>query len=447
MSWARRLLNTAYVGARARIERGVPFWPPERIEWLQRRRVRAMVRHAYDTVPFYRRAMDERGLAPRDLQTAADLARLPLVDDVALRRNPEQFVSTRYKEGMREVFNTTGAHSHAVKRVYCDRADVLMRLAYSERDRAVLARLAGRGWGQRQLYILPAVSAPLKRRALWDAQLLVPARLAERQYLAHDAPLDDVLKALDAVRPQVVFSLGSYADYFARCLAERGLSVAGPGVWMYGGDMLSPVGRQMLESRAGCRVYSTYQALEAGRLGFQCERCQGFHLNVDLCTVRLIDEAGRTVPAGEPGEVVISNLHNRAMVLLNYRLGDRAVMSGEPCPCGRSLPMLEQLQGRLGEEIRLPDGRRVQGPELEILFAEELRVTLQAQCSQPAPGRLHWRIVPFSTIDREALRRRLLAKARSTLGEGLEMEIEFAKEVARAPHGKSQRIVPPPERE
>src|SRR5687768_6675992 len=79
VSTARRAFNTAYLAALSARERRVPFWPAERIAALQRRRLRAMVRHAYATVPFYRRALDERGLRPEDFTSAEDLARLPLI--------------------------------------------------------------------------------------------------------------------------------------------------------------------------------------------------------------------------------------------------------------------------------------------------------------------------------------------------------------------------------
>jgi len=72
----RRFVNTAYVASLAYLERSVPFWPIERIEHLQRHRLRSMMQHAYDTVPFYRQVMDERHLRPRDFKNVTDLSAL-----------------------------------------------------------------------------------------------------------------------------------------------------------------------------------------------------------------------------------------------------------------------------------------------------------------------------------------------------------------------------------
>jgi phenylacetate-CoA ligase len=443
MNWPRRVLNTAYISALAYVNRRIPFWPIERVERLQRRRLRSIAQHAYETVPFYHQAMDDRGLNPRDFQSAADLAKLPLIDDVTLRKHTDQFISTRYPKHSQWVIHTSGAHSHTRKAIYWDYASVLRILAYAERSRAVLNNLGGKGWGQRQLFIMPHMATVMDLRAFWDAQTLIPTGLVERHFYSPGPYLsfEEAVEQLNTIRPHIVFSFASYADVLFRYLAEHQPTVALPRVWVYGADMLSPGGQELMEEMFGCIVYSTYQAAETGRLGFQCERRQGFHLNIDLCAVRLVDEDGRTVKPGESGEVVTSNLQNRAMVLLNYRLGDCGVLASEPCSCGRSLPVLESLQGRISEIIYLTDGRRMRRTRLEYSFKDELAYALQARVVQSAPGEICWQIVPLPSADSEDIRRALLDKARTVLGADMQVTVEFLEDIPRAPGGKFLRIV------
>ena len=439
-SWPRRLGNTAYLAALATVERRVPFWPAERIERAQRRRLRTIVRHAYGTVPYYRRVMDERGLRPDDFRTVADLPKLPVLDSLTVRRDPELFVSTRVDRDSSLALYSSGSPTHVRKLIYWDRTAVLRRLAYNERDRVVLGRLVGRSVGQRQLIIGAKAGPPALVRGVWDANLLLTRRVVERHALLSDAPFEAVARRLDALCPDVVFApSGSYADRFFRVLADRGLTVP-PSVWVYGGDMLSPGGRELIES-FGCLVYSTYQAVETGRLGFQCERRDGFHLNVDLCPVRIVDGAGRDLPPGEAGELVVSNLVNRATVLLNYRLDDRGVLAAAPCPCGRTLPLLARLEGRTSELIALADGRVMPSLELEGRFRQELRPTLQVQIVHPAPGHVRWRIVPFAGVERERLRQELVERGRDVLGEDTLVEVEFVEDIPLGAHEKAVRVV------
>ena len=441
MNLFKRLFNTGYVGARAALKRRIPFWPIERIERLQRHRVRSIVRHAYTTAPFYRDAMEQRGLKPGDFRSADDLARLPLLDDLTVRNNPELFASTRYSDQSRLTAYTSGSTSHVQKKIYWDHTALLDLLCYSERHRAVLNALLGRGWGQRQLFIIPQGSITLALRSFWDAATLTPPQLARRHFVPVSLPLKEMVREINTIKPEVVFSYGSFADLFFRWLADRKLTITLPRVWMYGADMLSDDARKIMEKQFGCIPYTTYQAGETGRIGFQCERRRGFHLNVDAVPVRLVDENGRTVRPGEVGEVVVSNLYNRAMVLLNYRLGDLGALSTIPCPCGRSLPLLAGFEGRCTEVLQLPDGRKVPYVMFEVLLKNELHDTIQAQMVQSSPARICWRIVPASNADREKLRAQILAKSSSFIGPEIQVTVEFAEHIPSTGGGKFRRVI------
>ena len=438
---ARRLFNTGAVLARAAVERAVPFRDPRWIARLQGRRVRAIVRHAHATVPFYRRAMAERGLAPDDIQDAAGLARLPLLDSRHVRLHIDEFVSSAYDRSALYALETSGSSSLVRTRVYWDAQSILEKLAHTARDRAVLDRLVGSKDARRRLYILPPLGASMRLVAWWDEMTIVPR--APRSILGPEAPYAAAVERLRAQEPHVVYSFGSYADGFFRFVRSRRLEFPVPRVWMYGGDALDAGGRAIIEQEYGCPTYSTYQSVETGRLGFQCERRTGFHLNVDLCAVRLVDGAGLEVPPGHEGDVVISNLGNRGMVLLNYRLGDRAVLSDEPCPCGRSLPMIEYVAGRTTEMLRLGDGRLVSSFVIRHLFRDELARALQVQIVHGEPGRFTWRIVPLSTAECGAMGDALVERGRQLFGDEVAIDVEFVDAIPLTPGGKLRAVVRP----
>ena len=98
MNLIGRSINSARLAVRIRRERKVPYQTPERIERLQRRRVSAIARHAFRSVPFYAEAMRALGLRPEELRRAEDLARLPLLDGVTVRRDVERFTSRAVAE-------------------------------------------------------------------------------------------------------------------------------------------------------------------------------------------------------------------------------------------------------------------------------------------------------------------------------------------------------------
>jgi phenylacetate-CoA ligase len=434
-------VNTAYAGAHILIDRTVPFWHPRWIGRLQRRRLRAIIRHAYETVPFYRQAMDERGLHTDDFQTVSDLARLPLIDGMTVQRDIESFLSTSHKAAPRQAYYSAGPATGIRRLTYWDNNSVLRNLAYHRRDRVVLNELIGKRSGYRHVHIAPPDTSGFQLRAFWHASTIVSRNLVEHHVLSVEEPFEKVAEQINALQPEVGSSYGSYAEQFFRFLADRQVTIAVPRVWIYGADMLYPEGRELIEKTFGCPTFSAYNSTETGPLGFQCERRQGFHLNTDLCAVRLVDKDGQTVKPRVSGEVVISNLHNRATVLLNYRLGDVAALAAEPCACGRSLPVLERLDGRSSEVIHLADGRTLSGLALEALCRNELKPTLQIQIVHAARGHIRWRIVPSSNADRDTLRRELLDRCRGVLGEDTRVEIEFVEEIPTTPQGKLIRVV------
>ncbi len=333
-SLPRRLFNTGHLAALAVVEHRVPYWPEERLQRLQSRRLQAIIRHAYESVPYYRRTMDELGLKPGDFETVADLTKLPLIDGTMVRLDPEQFASTRYDDSSRQTLYSGGSSSHVRRAIYWDHGSVLRKLPRDERDRAVLYKLAGRRWGRRQLHIFPPTGTSLAIMPFYDAKAWVSRRIVERHTFSAEEPYEALVAKLNEFQPHIAFSYGSYAEHFARYLVESGRRAALPRVWRYGGDMLSPSAKELMEGTFGCLIHSSYISTETGRIGFQCERREGFHLNIDLCALRVVDETGRDVPAGEDGEIIVSNLHNRAMVLLNYRIGDWGALATERARVG-----------------------------------------------------------------------------------------------------------------
>src|SRR5690606_36464707 len=106
------------------------------------------------------------------------------------------------------------------------------------------------------------------------------------------------------------------------------------------------------------RVLDTYGCQEAGKLALACPEGR-YHVCVESVLLEIIDDAGAPVGPGGEGWVVITSLFNYATPFIRYRLGDRAVAGdGEPCPCGRTLPVIARILGCARNMLVMPDGSR-----------------------------------------------------------------------------------------
>lgn len=352
-----------YTAWHARHERGLPWWSRARLDALQDRRVREIVAFAHATVPHYRDVMDARGLGPSDVATAADLARLPLVDGRALAARPDRFVSSAC--GSRDTLElTTTGTSGDFKRIRHDTRAIFAALAAGGRMRAVAASVMA-ATGRKPVRVAQLVIAPPAgtNAVIRDFHALhLPRWLTRRHaqtFLSPDRPFAELVAAINALAPDMILSFGRFAGYLYRRALESGVAIHAPRVLRYGGDAMPAADRHLIEERLGVPVLSSYQSCEFPGIAFQCERREGFHVSTDQVVLRVVDDQGRDVPPGTPGEAVVSNLVNRATVLLNYRLGDRVTMATGRCACGRTLPLISALDGRIEDLLVRADGERV----------------------------------------------------------------------------------------
>jgi phenylacetate-CoA ligase len=430
---------SAYLLGHLRGQAAAPFRPWSAIERDQARRVRGMVAYAARHVPYYRETLRRLGLEADDFRTAGDLARLPLVDRADLQRDPEAFLSSGVARH-RLLELRTGGSAGAPRSVYHDRAALFQNAAHSERDRSIRTRLLGRRAGYRQTLISSRHSGIRKAQEFLEAHALFPraARL-ERQYLSlADSPADNVAR-MNAFRPDVLHTYGSYLGWLFAHVHETGTPFHRPRAVTFGADALSPAARRLIEREFGIPVFAIYQAAEALRIGFECEAHEGLHLNVDLYPVRLVDAADRPVPAGASGEVVLSNLVNRGTVLLNYRLGDVAAMLPGSCACGRSLPRLSFPVGRTDDVIELDSGAVVHPQAVRDLFTEE-RDLWQYQVVHEGRRQFRIDLVAARGCDRPATSARIVERFVRRFGAGVVVRVRFVDEVGRTAEGKVRAV-------
>jgi phenylacetate-CoA ligase len=210
-------------------------------------------------------------------------------------------------------------------------------------------------------------------------------------------------------------------------------------VIVYYADAMSVFARRLATETYGIPVLSIYGAIEAFHIGFECERNVGYHLNVDLVPVRLVDGEGRDVEEGENGDVIVSNLVNRATVLLNYRLGDMAFFLPGGCACGRTLPLLSFIGGRTDDWIESPSGDALHPMTVRTIFTDEEEIW-QFQVEQLAPSHYRVATVVADTADRDQIRARLVEKFVHRIGSGTTIELTFVDAIPRTPGGKVRSV-------
>lgn len=419
-------------------QRRVPYLPPERLAELRDARVRDTVRYAAETVPYYREFFAREGIDPREIGSADDLARLPLIDNPTVCVDHERFRAQSQAGRAAVQFRSTGTSTGVPLYVFHDRRSLLANIAYSERERAVEAALCGKRYRYTAVDVRFGPATVKRVRDFYDASAFRPFRPRHHQ-LAIETPLEELLETINRIQPDVIRSYGTYLEAALRLVAARNLRLHVPKVFVYSGDGMTPDGRAFVEQTFGVPAISRYNAVEAFKIAYHCEERDGFHLHEDLCHVDVVGDDGRPLPTGESGELVISNLVNRGTVLLNYRIGDFGHLTAEPCGCGRTTRRLVELEGRVAEVVHLPSGNIVHQYALAGIF-RRFRGVVRHQLVQHEPDRFELRVM---TVDRAEFERISpeIGKSIGELLDGAALDVTHEDPIELDRQGKFQRIV------
>jgi phenylacetate-CoA ligase len=434
-----RLAGSLHVAREVVATRGLADAALAAVRRAQERRLARTIAHAAATVPYYRDTLRALGLAPGDVRTAADLARLPIVERRHVQEDPERFLSSaRPRSEYLEL--RTGGSSGAPLSVHHDPLSVLENTAHGERHRATLRRLTGRR-RFRTLLVGSPRGADAELRAFASRFALLPRSAAGAMvhFTMADRP-EDVARAIARSRPDVVLGYGSYLERIAQILEEEYPRGSAPLVFAYGGDAMAPSARARIATRLGATVWSSYQAVECLKIAFECVRGAGLHVHADLCALRVVNRDGDEVAPGGTGEVVISNLVNRATVLLNYRLGDEVTLLDQACGCGSPPPLLSFPEGRVEDWFPLPSGERVYTQRLRALFTDE-REVWRYQIVQERPSALRIALVAADGADRAVIASRIGAAVARVVGPGVAITVDYVNDLERTADGKVRVVV------
>ncbi len=194
--------------------------------------------------------------------------------------------------------------------------------------------------------------------------------------------------------------------------------------------------RRVVEDAFGCPVFDKYGAREFSGIAYECEAHAGHHVVAESYIVEVL-RGGVPARPGEIGEVVITDLNNYCLPFLRYRIGDLAVAT-EPdatCACGRGLPLIGDIEGRVQSIIQGTDGRYLPGTFFAHYLKDFDHAIARYQVVQERPAHVTLRVVKAGRFSAEVLEE-ILSTLRRYLGEDMAIDVELVDKVEMVPTGK-----------
>jgi len=411
---------------------------PAQIQEIQELKLRELIHQAYYHVGYYRDMFDRLGLSPADIRNIEDLGKLPLLDKKTVR-SCLYFDLLSDNHDKRKMLKVTTSGSTGEPFVcYADKNQLEMRWAATLRS----MEWTGYRFGDRQARLWHqtigmSFGQVLRERidGLLSRRLFIPA------YEMSDRNLPQSIAKLRRFKPVLIDGYAESFNFLAYYIKQHGLEGVKPKGIISSAQALPDQSRAVIETAFGCGVFDKYGSREFSGIAYESDGHDGHLVVAENYIVEILKD-GHPAKPGELGEVVITDLHNRCMPLIRYRVGDLAIAidSNTTSPCGRGLPRIGRIEGRAQAIIIGANGNYLPGTFFMHYFKDFDYVVKQFQIIQDRLGHLTLKIVKADRFN-DQLFEKILEGLRKFVGEKMEMEIEFVDSIPLVRTGKHQATI------
>ena len=406
----------------------VQYWPYEKLIEKQNLYLQNLFSVVYEEVPFYHSLMSHEKISPADINTAFDLRKLPVVTKDMLRKAyPNECTRpTGQKTYESSTSGSTGKNFFVMEDAYTAgwyRASFILSLEWA-------------GWQIGE----PQLQTGMTLTRSWDRQL--KDRLLRCHYFSayklDDEHLDEILEEIERHKLKYIWGYPGSLYYLAKRAQEIGWNkpIKAAVTW---GDTLFAHYRSLIESVFNTKVYDTYGCAEGLQIAAQCE-FGNYHIHALDAVVEFLDDQNQPVKAGEIGNIVVTRLHPGPMPLIRYAIGDLGVPSDEKsCPCGRSFPLMQSIQGRNADIITTPSGNRLIVHYFTGIM-EHFNEVDSFQVVQTGTDQIIVKILPRSEPS-EVLSSRIVSALKQKGAADLNIHVEYVSEIPQPPTGKHHFVI------
>jgi phenylacetate-CoA ligase len=444
--WAQNAACGVYGLKEARVRFGKEFrrrldgltetdgWGAADIAAYQDEQVRALVKHAYESVPFYRERMRGLGLTPADIQGRADLPKLPILTKEDVRANLDRLVSERADRKKLVHRHTSGTTGKALD-FYSSRASIAFQWAVWWRHR-------------RRFGVEPGALS-----ANFTGKLVVPIEQNRPPYWRWNRPVNQALLNMQHVTPGKVADIVAFLDRhpfeiytgypsiihaLASTAMEAGIELKRkPKMVVTGAENVLDFQRRDIAAWTGALLTDQYGFSEGCGNASHCTELR-YHEDWEFGVLECVDPEPME-DGGVRGRIVCTGFACPEFPFLRYEVGDTGVWAapGERCACGRESAVLDRIEGRMDDFVVTPEGGRIM--RFDYLFKETPSVR-ESQVVQHRPGAITLRLVrrpDYDTRTEAHLRHEVARWISPTLG----VDFEYVDEIPRERNGKFRAVL------
>jgi len=413
------------------------YWPAEDLRAAQFAQIGALLAHIDRFVPHYGISFRRAGVKAGEPITADAWARVPILTRRAVQDAGDRLHAREVPKSHGELsaLTTSGASGMPV-RMLTTKLHHFYWQSFQLRDelwrrRDLSQKILGiRRDEERKDF---SVDAHVRRLPDWGAPTSVVYPTGPSVLLDYRSTVAEQVEVIRAERPGYLVAYPSLLLELLRHCRAHGVSFPGLLGVQTVREALAPETRALCRDVLGVDITDTYSCAEAGTLAVQCPERGAYHLQQESALIEVLRDDGGVCSAGEIGHVILTPLHNFAMPLVRYELGDLVEMGG-PCACGRTLPVIARIVGRARDMLTLPGGDK-RYPYYGHNAMMEIRAIRQHQVVQKSLEEIEIKLV-VSRLLTAAEEEKIRQVALEGLGGPFRLTLTYCDEIRRGANGK-----------
>jgi phenylacetate-CoA ligase len=407
------------------------WFTKEQWQMWQAEKLKTLLPACANHVPYY---LDHWTEAQKQSAMNGDLSTLPFLEKDPIRANPKALLREDVRPSRPQVFLTSGSTGTPISCYYTIpelRESMALREVRSVRWAGVSFQQARATFSGRMVESNPDSKGPFYRYNLAEKQVYFSP--------FHLRP-DTASFYLRALEKHHVRWLTGYAvSYYllAKFILEQGLTVpSGIQAIITTSEKVTTEMRRTMEKAFHCKVFEEYSTVENVLFASECEQGR-LHVSPDVAVVEILRPDGSPCLPGEVGEVVTTGLMRTYQPLIRFRVGDMAMWDADPCPCGRQMPVIKEVIGRIEDVVVGPDGRQM--VRFHGVFVNQLHVQ-EGQIIQESFNLIRVKIVPTKDFGEQDIAD-IVHRVRQRLGNEVNVKIETVTEIPRTKAGKFKAVI------
>jgi phenylacetate-CoA ligase len=383
-------------------------------------------------VPYYRQIFNDQGITAQDIQTLADLKKIPILNKDTLRKNWQQFIDQRFKKKYLVTVHTSGTTGSPLT-IFCTPEIRQRNYAFFDRfleDVGIPYKGRRATMGGRVIMHPDYMKPPFWRYSCFQKNLLLSI------FHLTDTSIPTYVEKLKRFKPDYLDAYPTSLYVLSKFALDHhiDLSEMAKGITT-SAEKLQPEHRKIIESVFKLSIYDQYGSAEMCIFVAQCKKGK-YHIHSDYGIIEFLTEEGQPAKPGETAELICTGLINPVMPMIRYRIGDWGVLSSSGCDCGSSFPVMDEIIGRSDDFIITPDGRKVS--RMGRVFYDY--PVQQVQYIQRSVDSLDVYIVKGNGFS-QASEEKAYAELRKRLGAEIAIQLHFVDHIVREPNGKFKSVI------